>query len=109
VWFDELSNRAMKVTDEHLAVQKAKAIGTYNALDRSRQYTQPENPELLRSLNEAWSKIRTCEKELRTKDQDIQQLRKRLKSYRVANIALTSVITGLAWEGLKALIALIHR
>jgi hypothetical protein len=100
----------MTVTDEHLAVQKAKAIGTYNALDRSRQYTQPENPALLRSLNEAWSKIRVCEKALVAKDEQIRTLSNRIGKYKVVNIALTSIVTILASEGVKALVkALIHR
>jgi len=86
------------------AVEHSKVLGTYQADDRSRQYTRADNGELLRAVNEAWSKIRSCEKLLNKKDLEIAELAKRLKHYRVAYTVLVSIITGLAWEGLKALI-----
>lgn len=47
-------------------IAQARKIGTYNALDRSRQYQGPgraEPRELLRAVNEAWTKIRALEKD----------------------------------------------
>jgi len=85
-----------------------KRLGTYNAIDRSKQYTRADNAELLRSLNEAWTKIRTCEKSIGQKDAAIVELKKQLGRYKVVNIALTSIVTTLAWEGLKALINLMR-
>lgn len=81
-----------------------KILGTYNMVDRSKQYTRADNPELLRSLNESWSKIRSLQTQLTQKDHAIAQIRSDLKRTQIANIALTSIITGLAWEGLKMLI-----
>lgn len=73
-------------------------------------YARASNDELLRSLNEAWTKIRALEKELANKDEAIAVLRhelaqsnKRTRRYRISTIALTSVITGLAWKGVEAL------
>jgi len=85
-------------------IEKAKQVGTLNATDRSRQYTALTDAELLRSLNEAWTKIRCLEKSNLTKDADIAKLKKKLSRYRIVNIALTSILTTLAWEGLQALV-----
>lgn len=57
------------------AIEKAKEIGTYQLADRSKQYTKVTNGELLHSLNEAWTKIRTCEAENRRKDEAITELK----------------------------------
>jgi predicted nucleic acid-binding Zn-ribbon protein len=86
------------------AIENAKKAGTLNALDRSRQYTEPTQHELLASLNEAWTKIRTCEKSILAKDAQISQLSRKVGNYRLVNIALTSILTGLAWEGMRALV-----
>lgn len=76
-------------------------------------YARASNDELLRSLNEAWTKIRALEKELAKKDEaiailrhELAQSKKKTRRYRISTIALTSVITGLAWEGVKALAGL---
>lgn len=89
-------------------IEKAKRAGTLNALDRSQQYIEPSAGELLRSLNEAWPKIRKLETLNDTKDEEIRGLRRVVGRYQIANIVLTSIITGLAWEGLKALVTLIR-
>lgn len=75
-------------------------LGTYNQVDRSRQYTRADNDELLRSLNEAWSKIRLLEAG-RAKDAVIiaglhQNLRRKWVGYVVA--ALISAGVAVAWE-----------
>lgn len=90
------------------AVEKAKQIGTFEAADRSAQYTKVTNGELLRAVNEAWTKIRTCEKVLHEKENQIAELHKRLKRYQVAHTVLISIITGLAWEGLKQIFSLVR-
>jgi hypothetical protein len=74
-------------------------------VDRSKQYENPDNHELLRAVNEAWSKIRVCEKAITSKDLAILNLEQRVSRYKFLNIALTSILTGLAWEGVKALVA----
>jgi hypothetical protein len=56
-------------------------------------------------VNEAWSKIRVCEKAITSKDLAILNLEQRVSRYKFLNIALTSILTGLAWEGVKALVA----
>ena len=91
------------------AVERAKEVGTLNQFDRSRQYTRPDNPELLRSLNEAWTKIRLLENGRRQDARIIDGLQGRLKRYKVVNIALTSILTGLAWEGLKLIVPALLR
>lgn len=87
------------------AIAKAHLVGTFNQVDRARQYEDPTAPELLRSLNEAWSKIRVCEKSILTKDARIADLEKKITSYKIKNIALTAILTGLAWEGVKFIAA----
>ena len=99
--FPDLVERAHQIYD---AVTRAQQLGTLNAIDRSRQYENADTHDLLRAVNEAWSKIRRCEKAIDERDSKILDLEKRLKRYRIVNIALTSIITGLAWEGCKALV-----
>jgi len=86
-------------------IEKAKQLGTFDKVDRTPQYQEPEPRELLRAVNEAWTKIRTCEKELSKKDLAIAQLTAKLNRANRRNIVLTSIITGLCWEGLKAVVA----
>lgn len=87
----------------------AAKLGTVNLLDRSRQYTRTDTGELLRSLNQAWTKIRLVEQESRKKDLAIHELHQRIASYRAGMIALTSVITGLCWEGVRFLAPIVAR
>jgi hypothetical protein len=88
----------------HNAIDHAKAVGTYNAMDRSRQYESVDNSELVRAVNESWTRIRRHERAMGLKDKEIDSLTKAVSRYRIANIALTSILTGLAWEGAKALV-----
>lgn len=85
------------------AESKAKAIGTYNLIDRSRQYTRDDPRELLRAVNEAWTKIRSLERGLTERDTKIAELREKLKRVQFLNVALTSIITALAFKGLEYL------
>jgi len=87
------------------ARERAKSLGTLDAIDRSRQYTLPDLPEVLRSLNEAFTKIRILESGRRKDAEIIKKLHDRLTRYHSVTIALTSILTGLAWEGLRALLA----
>jgi hypothetical protein len=82
---------------------------TYNAIDRSKQYTRSDGPELLRSLNEAWSKIRRLEQSNLQKDVEIGLMHTKVRSYRVIRTAVISVCTGLAWEAAKFLGPIILR
>lgn len=87
---------------------KAKIIGTYNALDRSRQYTREDPRELLRAVNEAWTKIRKMENELIRRDSMIADLRDKLRRSQIVNITLTSIITALAVKGLELLVQVLR-
>ena len=89
--------------------QIAQKLGTVNLIDRSRQYTRADNPELLRSLNEAWAKIRRLEGEGIRKDVELGMLHARVRRYRGSTILLTSIVSGLAWEGLKFLLPIALR
>jgi hypothetical protein len=92
----------------YTAIGKARALGTLNEIDRAKQYSEANTSDLLRSLNEAWSKIRLVEAANIRKDAEIAQLHAKLNRSQLVNIALTSIITGLAWEGLKMLISAIQ-
>jgi len=96
----------MTVSDS-IAIHHAKQLGTLHALDRSRQYPLDDPEKLKKAVNEAWTKIHHCEKELILKDSAIAELEKRVSRYRVVNIALTSILTGLAWEGLRVFFSLL--
>lgn len=80
-----------------------KRIGTYNQIDRSKQYTRADNSELLRSLNDAWSKIRTLEAASLRKDAVIAEQNSKIGRYRVGYTTLIAIITGVCWEGVRAL------
>jgi hypothetical protein len=83
---------------------QAKIAGTYNALDRSRQYRREEPREILRAVNEAWTKIRKLENEGIRKDAEIAKLYEKLRRSNFVNVALTAIITSLASIGLEYLI-----
>lgn len=87
----------------------AEKVGTVNTIDRSRQYTQADAGELLRSLNTAWSKIRLLESALNRKDVELGMLHARVRRYHGSTILLTSIVSGLAWEGLKFLLPIALR
>ena len=89
--------------------QIAQKLGTVNLIDRSRQYTRADSGELLRSLNEAWAKIRRLEGEGIRKDVELSLLHARVRHYRGSTILLTSIVSGLAWEGLKFLLPIALR
>jgi hypothetical protein len=89
------------------AIEKAKHLGTYGEIDRSKQYEGITDAERDRAINEAWSKLRTCEKRLALKDAEIVELRQQHWRDRVVNIALTSIVTGLAMEGLRVILAVL--
>ncbi len=86
-------------------IEQAKQLGTYNAIDRSRQYFHQDPKDLLRAVNEAWAKIRSCEKELTKRDQKIADLQRKLDRAKLINAGLTFVVIGL-WELWKFLIQL---
>ena len=83
------------------AIDHAKRIGTYGMPDRSKQYPLVSEKQIVDAVNLALTKVRLVEK---SKDTEIAALKEQVKHYKWANIALTSVLTGLAWEGCKALI-----
>ena len=71
------------------AIALAHQLGTFNAIDRSRQYEDiRDNPnELLKTINTAWSKIRSLEKDRDAKTREIAELHNKLKWARMKNIA----------------------
>lgn len=85
------------------AIEHAKACGTLNQSDRSRQYPLNTEKQIIEAVNLALTKARANEKALAAKA-DNEQLRRQLRQYRVVNIALTSIITTLAIEGMRALL-----
>lgn len=96
--FDEIEPHTHKTYDRIMdAITKAHAVGTFNAIDRSKQYANPDHAEMLRALNEAWSKIRRIETLSDEKDVTIRdlkdQLGKKLRRNRLWNTALIC-----AWE-----------
>ena len=102
------ANARLDMSDQRYnAISRAHNLGTYNAMDRSQQYQTIEPPEMLRSLNEAWTTIRNLQRDNTKKDTEILRLKHSVTSYKVANIALTSIITGLAWEGIRYVLPLL--
>jgi hypothetical protein len=90
------------ITDKHLAIERAKACGTLDKADRSNQYPLNTEKQIIDAVNLALTKARLNEKALASKAENAT-LHRQLRNYRVVNIALTSIITGLAWKGLEAL------
>jgi hypothetical protein len=88
---------------------QAQRVGTVNKIDRSRQYTRADNIELLRSLNEAWAKIRRLETANNSKDVEIGLMAAKVRNYRIGYTTLIAIITGLAWEGLKVFAPMLLR
>lgn len=75
-WIKDL---IVRVDRHYNAIDRAKAAGTYNAMDRSRQYEAVTEKELIRQVNDAWTKIRSHEKTTATKD-ELEAIRKQLES-----------------------------
>lgn len=111
--FDLIFNASIRTWHEHNRVDDPKLIpqnailaGTIGAQDRSRQYKAAHSPEeLLRAVNEAWAKIRANEAAIASKEEQIADLNRRITVCNVKNAALISVLTGLSWEGVKAVLA----
>lgn len=107
--FGSLIDSFMDMVDKSFAAQQiiehAKACGTLNQDDRSRQYQHNDPKRIVKELNDLWTDFRKCKGELADKYEEIERLKKRVRFYQVKSIALTAIITGLAWEGLKAVVA----
>ncbi len=104
--FNEVIDLVGDVVNWHMnPIIRARQLGTLDAIDRSKQYDEPEPRELLRAVNEAWAKIRRCEKELGSKDLQISNLLAKLNRQRLVNALLTIGVVAL-WELVKFLIQL---
>ena len=102
--FNEVIDLVGDVVRWHMnPIIRARELGTLDAIDRSKQYDEPDPREVLRAVNEAWAKIRRCENELTKKDAAIAELRQKLKNSHVVNSVLTAIITALAVKGLEVL------
>jgi hypothetical protein len=98
--FRDLENCAHRLMT---ALDKARERGTLNLFDRSAQYDDVRQIDLLRSLNESWSRLRRLEAMGVQKDAAIAELRNKLKRYQIVNTTLTAIITALAFKGLEVL------
>jgi hypothetical protein len=114
-WIEQIiayADSIMTAAEHKAAVeQHAKTIGTFDADDRSSQYPLHDQKLVHKAINDCWEKIHQLESENRRKNKEIAELREdnkkltqSVRRYRVVNIALTSMITALAWKGLEALI-----
>src|ERR1700723_4354736 len=100
--FSEMLARVHCLMD---ALYIAQQVGTVGAVDRSKQYTDPSQTEILRALNQAHTKIRQLQHD---KDVEIAARKKaERKSLALAGAlsVLTTIITALAWEGAKSIAA----
>jgi hypothetical protein len=100
---DWIADWVEKIDQMFDAIEHAKACGTLNAADRSKQYPLQSEKQIIDAVNLALTKARINERALAAKA-DNEHLRRQLRNYRLINIALTSIITGLAWEGIRALV-----
>lgn len=97
--------------DPLLIPQAAFTHNTVHALDRSQQYQDQNADQQRRALNEAWSKIRANAKAIESKDAEILELRNLVKRHNIKRLVLVSIIatlssilSGLAWQGLKVIV-----
>jgi hypothetical protein len=97
----------MTIPDQKLIPGIAILAGTVDAIDRSRQYQEPNPKDMLRAINEGWAKTRENEKAIRQKDIQIAELKKKFCFCKIKNVALISIISGLALKGLEALLPLV--
>jgi len=86
------------MTAEELAKAKGRAValqcGTLDRLDRSRQYPLDDHRKIVEAVNKSFQKDREKEKK-------ISELEEKLKRSNIENIVLTSIVTGLALEGIR--------
>lgn len=102
-WPESVSSIEARILRMVDTILRAQQLGTYNAVDRSRQYEDVSERQMLRQLNEAWSKIRELQKSVADKERQIANLASRLKHCNWVRRSLTSIIVYMAFEGLKAL------
>ena len=87
----------------HAALERARAAGTTDAADRSRQYNDPSNAAILEACNQAWTKIRLQEKKSAEDDkQIIETLKKKLERERLYRFITMGALI-VAWEVIKLL------
>lgn len=103
--FSDLADLTNRICDRLMTpIEKAVKAGTLGQVDRSRQYQEMTSAELVKAINDAWTKIRHCEQALKDRDKTIAELQRRLGIYRVKYTAVVAIVTGLAWEGVKYLV-----
>jgi predicted nucleic acid-binding Zn-ribbon protein len=86
------------------AVAKARELGTYNALDRSKQYPLDTQERFRKAVNEAWTKIHRCEHRLAEKEAAIAELKRQVRRYKAQIAVLGGLIGALAVKGLEVAI-----
>lgn len=83
------------------ALALAKQLGTLGKDDRSAQYPIENFEKLKEATNLALTKARRCERLSDEKDALILQQAKQLKWLKRLYVPLVSMLTGLAWEGVR--------
>lgn len=64
-----------KVDDRFNQIERAKQLGTYEALDRAKQYPLDSPAKVYKAVNECWTKVHALEAANRKKDETIAALK----------------------------------
>jgi predicted NAD-dependent protein-ADP-ribosyltransferase YbiA (DUF1768 family) len=82
--------------EKRQAIEKARAAGTLDAIDRSKQYEDMQHSQLVKAVNDAFAQNRQLKKDIAARDEQ-------LAVEHAKNAALIAIFSYLALEGLKAL------
>ena len=83
----------MSEKELHCAVERAKQLGTYNAIDRSKQYPLDNPGKVTEAINKCWAKVHGLEQQNQKKDREIGDLRSERKELKRWLRALTVAVS----------------
>ncbi len=99
---EALTNKRYDEMEASKVLKIAEQLGTLNADDRSKQYPIENFEKLKEATNLALTKARRCERLSDEKHALILAQQKEIKWLKRLYVPLVSILTGLAWEGVRA-------